>query len=146
VVVSMDRNNGEIIFAREIGRPEVEDKAVVHAGGGYRLRMAGAGGALGVCEPPPSDFAACGVGECGLSLELVVAGPVLHAQRMTAALSARKDAAARAPRSRGMRESSRIKLVRSTGGAVNAAARARRVRDPSRGQPPSVALMNASAP
>jgi len=47
VVVSMDRDSGEIIFAREIGRPEMEDKAVVHTGGGYRLRM-GKGRSAGI--------------------------------------------------------------------------------------------------
>ncbi len=64
---------------------------------------AGTGGSLGVCKPPPSHSATCGVEEFGLSLELVVAGPVLHAQRMMAALNARKAAAA-APLRRGTGE------------------------------------------
>lgn len=39
VVVSMDRDTTEILFARELTRAELEANAVIHAGGGYRLRM-----------------------------------------------------------------------------------------------------------
>jgi hypothetical protein len=39
VVVSMDRDTAEIMFARELTRAELEANAVIHAGGGYRLRM-----------------------------------------------------------------------------------------------------------
>ena len=39
VVVSMDRDTAVILFARELTRAELEANAVIHAGGGYRLRM-----------------------------------------------------------------------------------------------------------
>ena len=47
VVVSMDRDSADILFARELTRAEMEQHAVVHAGGGYRLRMGKARG-LGI--------------------------------------------------------------------------------------------------
>lgn len=39
VVISMDRDTAEILFARELTRAEMHEHAAVHAGGGYRLRM-----------------------------------------------------------------------------------------------------------
>jgi hypothetical protein len=39
IVVSVDRDTSEILFARELTSAELEANAVIHAGGGYRLRM-----------------------------------------------------------------------------------------------------------
>jgi hypothetical protein len=39
VVVSMERDTAEILFARELTRAELEANAVIHTRGGYRLRM-----------------------------------------------------------------------------------------------------------
>ena len=44
VVISMDRDSAQILFARQLTRPELEAHAVAHAGGGYRLRMGKARG------------------------------------------------------------------------------------------------------
>ena len=39
IVISMDRDTSEILFARELSQVELQQNSVVHKNGGYRLRM-----------------------------------------------------------------------------------------------------------
>ena len=39
IVVAMDRDTSEILFARELSQVELRENSVVHSNGGFRLRM-----------------------------------------------------------------------------------------------------------